>query len=181
MLKSALVFAGAGLAMVMLAPGLLPMLRQTSQATSPSAMGAAAPAEVLAQRPALADSDSHFHEMQIPDNGHNQYVLDAYVEGQPVRFLVDTGANMVSLSADTAKRLGFADSPSHPHYNVSTANGTTSAYGVRLRSIDLGSIYIPDVEARVSPNQGTMNLLGMNFLRRLSKVEQSDGRLILRQ
>jgi aspartyl protease family protein len=182
MLKSSMLFAGAGLAIVMLAPGLLPMLAQPNQTTSPSAMRAAAPtSEAAPERSASSNNESHFHEMQIPDNGHNQYVLDAYVEGQPVQFIVDTGANMVSLSADTARRLGFADSANLPHYTVSTANGQTAAYGVKLRSIDLGSIYVPDVDALVSPNLGKMNLLGMNFLRRLSKVEQSNGRLILWQ
>jgi aspartyl protease family protein len=184
MLKIAFLFAGAGLAIVLMAPGLLPVLDRAAVATAsqPPSSAVAAPEPASAPQPQpTRETESGFHEMQIPDNGSNQYFADAYVEGQSVRFIVDTGANIVSLNADTARQLGFSDAPSRPHYLMNTANGQTQAYGVHLRSIDLGSIYVADVDAVVNPNLGRMNLLGVNFLRRLSSVEQRDGRLILRQ
>lgn len=181
MLKTALLFAGAGLALVLLAPGLLPALQQQIAASPAPERALRAEAPAAPQPQPTRERENGFREVQVADNGANQYVLDALVDGQNVHFLVDTGANIVSLNSETARRLGLYDSPSVPHYKVSTANGQAIAYGVKLRSIDLGSIYVSDVDALVAPNLGEMNLLGMSFLRRLSAVEQRQSRLILRQ
>ena len=64
---------------------------------------------------------------------------------------------------------------------LETANGRVNSYGVKLPSLDLGSIYVKDVDAVVNPNMGGLNLLGANFLQRLTSVEQRGGELILRQ
>ena len=98
-----------------------------------------------------------------------------------MRFLVDTGASLVSISPETASRLGLAETANSPQYRVETANGQVTSYGVKLPSLDLGSIYVKDVDAVVNPNMRDINLLGANFLQRLAGVEQRDGRLILRQ
>jgi aspartyl protease family protein len=180
MLKVAFLFAAAGLAIVLLAPGLLPALDHVAVATPTPTARAAEPVHPPQPQP-TREAEAGFHELQIADNGANQYFADAYVEGQSVRFIVDTGANIVSLNADTARQLGLSDGPSRPHYLVNTANGQTQAYGVHLQAIDLGSIYVSDVDAVVNPSLGHMNLLGVNFLRRLSSFEQRDGRLILKQ
>ena len=65
---------------------------------------------------------------------------------------------------------------------MTTANGTAYATPVRLKNVDLGSIYLNDVDAIVAdPSAGEVNLLGASFLKRLNSVEQRDGLLILRQ
>jgi aspartyl protease family protein len=178
MLKYALLFAGAGMATVLLSPVLLPMLQRATETPPSEAVSAASPTPVEVVKSAPSPRN---HELQIPDNGHGQYIVNAWVNGVSVRFLVDTGANIVSISTETANRLGFMDSASAPHYEVGTANGHTRAYGVKLRTVDLGPIYVGDVDATVSPGLGSMNLLGENFLHRLVAVEQRDGLLILRQ
>ena len=177
MLKLALFFAGSGIAMALVAPSLLPMPDQTRRQATP--VSAASPETLAVAAPSTASASSGFRELQVPEQ-RGQYFVDAYVEGVPVHFVVDTGASIVTLSADTARRIGLVDSARAPHYLFSTANGQTQGYGVTLKSVDLGSIYVSDVTAAVSPNTG-MNLLGETFLRRLTAVEQREGRMILRQ
>ena len=64
---------------------------------------------------------------------------------------------------------------------VQTANGTTYAAHVRLRSLTLGPISLTDVEALVAkPGALKENLLGMSFLRRLRSIEITTDMLTLR-
>jgi aspartyl protease family protein len=178
MLKTALTFAGAAMLCVMLAPTFLPLLTSPQGAKpTPNFADAtnASPAPAAAIRPA------GFRELDIPADEQGQYYVDALVGGERARFLIDTGASMVSISGELAHRLGLEESAGSPHYVFQTANGKTTSYGVKLRTIDLGTIYVEDVDAAVNPNMGRVNLLGADFLARLSSVEQRDRVLILRQ
>ncbi len=90
---------------------------------------------------------------------------------------------MVTLSADLAARAGVHADPNAPQIKLQTANGIRPATVVMLKNISLGSIYMSDVPAVVlAPGSGPdPNLLGSNFLNRLTSVEKRDGLLILRQ
>jgi len=64
---------------------------------------------------------------------------------------------------------------------VSTANGTTYAAPVRLKSIAVGPLELRDVEALVAqPGNLNENLLGMSFLKRLRSYEFTGDFLTLR-
>jgi aspartyl protease family protein len=121
-------------------------------------------------------------ETSIEADRGGQYAANVEINGQPVRMLVDTGATMVVISYETAKRLGLQILSSDYTARVQTANGVAAVAPVTLREVTLGSIYLSEVQALVADrNAGPMELLGMSFLRRLASVEQRSGRLILRQ
>ena len=121
-------------------------------------------------------------ETSIEADRGGQYAADVEINGQPVRMLVDTGATMVVISYETARRLGLQIVSSDYTARVQTANGVAAVAPVTLREVTLGSIYLGEVQALVADrNAGPMDLLGMSFLRRLASVEQRSGRLILRQ
>ena len=64
---------------------------------------------------------------------------------------------------------------------VQTANGTSYAASVRLRSRTVGHIALTDIEALVAkPGALKENLLGMSFLSRLRSYEFSGEFLTLR-
>jgi len=112
-------------------------------------------------------------------SGH--FVARGAINGAPVSMLVDTGASTVVLKPADAERAGVDLSALTFSVPVSTANGTTFAAPVRLRSIAIGSIVINDVEALVSkPGNLNESLLGMSFLRRLRSYEFSGDFLTLR-
>jgi aspartyl protease family protein len=180
MLKNALTFAGAAIVCAMLTPTFLSMLKPPSggPATRNAAVDMSAPP---AAGTAPAVPQTGFRELDIPADSRGQYYVEAMVGGESARFLVDTGASMVSISSELANRLGLFETASSPHYVFQTANGKTMSYGVRLTTIDFGPIYVKDVDAAVNPNMGGVNLLGANFLARMSSVEQRDRVLILRQ
>ena len=109
--------------------------------------------------------------------GHFQ--VEAEIDGQPIRFLVDTGASLVVLSPDDAARLGFDLDRLDYSQVFNTANGQGRGAPVRLAEIRVGPIVARDVRASV--NQAPMggSLLGMTFLDRLSGFQVEGDRLTL--
>jgi aspartyl protease family protein len=95
--------------------------------------------------------------------------------------LIDTGASTVVLKPADAQRLGIDVDRLKYTVPVQTANGTTYAAHVRLRTLTLGPISLNDVEALVA-KPGTLkeNLLGMSFLSRLRSYEFTTDMLTLR-
>jgi aspartyl protease family protein len=115
--------------------------------------------------------------VKSPD-GH--YWAEALVDGQRVRFLVDTGATAVALTIDDARRLGFNPSDLNYAYKVMTASGEARAAEVRLASISVGGARVDDVPAMVIEKGLPASLLGMSYLGRLSRFEATQTALILR-
>jgi aspartyl protease family protein len=88
------------------------------------------------------------------------------INGASVRFVVDTGATLVSLSQAEARRLGLDYQQGEP-VTLNTANGTVNARKVVLQSVRVGSISVSSVEAVVVDNLNMPTLLGMSFLNRM--------------
>ena len=111
-------------------------------------------------------------------NQRGHVILDAAVNGAPVRMLVDTGASLVTLTPQDARTAGIA--PSELVYNarVNTANGTARMAPVTLREIRIDQLSIYDVPAAVLENLN-VSLLGMSFLTRLQGYEMRDGKLTI--
>jgi aspartyl protease family protein len=95
--------------------------------------------------------------------GH--FIADGQVNGGAVRFLVDTGATTIALPAADARRLGI-NYLKGDRGLVQTANGTASAYRVKLDTVRLGDITMNGVDAVVLEGGLTTPLLGMSFLNR---------------
>ncbi len=99
-----------------------------------------------------------------PD-GH--FVAKTQVNGVSLNMLIDTGASTVVLKPADAQKLGIDVDKLRYSVPVQTANGTTYAAHVRLRSLTLGPISLTDVEALVAkPGALKAHLLGMSFLSR---------------
>ena len=110
-------------------------------------------------------------------NGH--YIVVAEVDGVDVRFLVDTGASSVVLSAQDAERVGLHASNLDYTQIYQTANGQTRGAPVTLGSVSIGQLAVDDVEASVNESPMGISLLGMTFLSKLDGFQVEDGNLIL--
>lgn len=102
------------------------------------------------------------------------------VNGQDISFLFDTGASVVVLSHDDAKRIGIDVTTLNYVVRVKTANGTGVAAPVRLATISIGSIERKNIRALVS-EEGALDtsLLGMTFIETLSSFRVADNLLEL--
>lgn len=103
--------------------------------------------------------------------GH--FVTDGAINGQVVRFLVDTGATSVSMGESEAKRLGI-DYRRGQAGLARTANGTVTAHRIRLASVRVGDVTVYDVEAIVVPAPMEVVLLGNSFLSRFQMRRDAD-------
>jgi aspartyl protease family protein len=107
-----------------------------------------------------------------PDaRGH--FVAMGSFNGRPIRFVVDTGASMISLGASDARRLGL-DLSAAQVGAAQTAAGPTLVRQVRLDSVSLGAVTISGVDALVHENDLPVALLGMSFLNRMEMRRDSD-------
>lgn len=96
--------------------------------------------------------------------GH--FMTQGQINGNSVRFMVDTGATLIALSASDAKRLGIDYEKGTPG-RASTAGGIVPSYRVKLDSVTVGGITLLAVDAAVVEAPGMdFALLGNSFLSR---------------
>lgn len=117
-------------------------------------------------------------EVVLERNRYGHYVASGQINGQPVTFLLDTGATDIAIPENVANRLGLAKGRS---ISFHTANGIARGYTTRLDSVGLGNIRLTDLPASINPNVNTDEiLLGMSFLKHL-EMNQKGNTLTLRQ
>ena len=117
-------------------------------------------------------------EVTLQRNKFGHYVTSGEINGQPVTFLLDTGATGVAIPEAMASRLGLQRGQA---YRTQTANGTAISYATRLDRVAVADIHVLDVSAGIVPGLQTDEiLLGMSFLKHIEFTQRGDT-LILRQ
>jgi aspartyl protease family protein len=118
---------------------------------------------------------------RIKRDWSGQFIAKVNVDGRRVDMLIDTGASMVVLRHEDAKRLNLDMKGLKYTVPVHTANGSTYAARVRLREVFVDNVGRTQVDALVAkPGTLHQSLLGMSFLSRLRSYEFSGDRLELR-
>ena len=116
-------------------------------------------------------------QVVLERNAYGHYVANGQINGQPVEFLVDTGATYLGIPAAVAQRLGLKRGVES---SSQTAAGVVRTYLVKLDSVRLGDIERRGVTASIIPDMpGDGVLLGMSFLKDL-EIVQSGNTLTLR-
>ncbi len=110
--------------------------------------------------------------------GH--FLTEGQVNGGSVRFLVDTGATLISLPAADARRLGI-DYLKGQRGVVQTAGGPRSAYKVTLDTVRVGEIAINQVDALVIEADLPFALLGMSFLNRTEMKREGETMVLIKR
>lgn len=130
---------------------------RTSVATTPSVSG-------VANQRITRSFDGHFY-------------VTAQVNGVPVRFMIDTGASMVALSAEDAER---ARVPMDGRVGIARgAGGDVEMTQTRIDNITVGGLTARAVRGAVL-DQLDHSLLGQSFLSQLQSVEISGDTMTLR-
>lgn len=105
-------------------------------------------------------------------------LLTAAANGTALRFMVDTGASLVILTADDAQAAGIRRSELVFDRIVQTGNGPVRAALVLLHEIDIGEFSMAKVQAAVIDSMG-QSVLGMSFLGRLKGFAMRQGVLTI--
>lgn len=114
---------------------------------------------------------------RAPD-GH--FYVEAAVNGQPVRFLVDTGASAVVLTMADAQRAGLPFAAHEFSVIARGASGDVQGQRLRIGSVAIGAQQAFDVEGAVVAEGLDVSLLGQSFLTRLGSVVIDHDRMTLR-
>lgn len=117
--------------------------------------------------------------IEVPRAFDGHYYLPMLVNGEPITFLVDTGASQIVLNAQDAKRVGIDLDQLNYLGRASTANGVVRTAPVQLDSLALGPIRDNGVSAWINEGDLDKSLLGMDYLHRFSNIQFADGKLIL--
>ena len=110
----------------------------------------------------------------VAEDGH--FYVDAKLNGHDVRFMVDSGASVTTVSRSAANAAGMDIGTRRA--TVITANGPTSVMQSYADRLQIGSIERTDFPVDVSEQEG-LNLLGMNFLRSLQGWRVEGNYLVL--
>jgi aspartyl protease family protein len=106
-------------------------------------------------------------ETRIPMAIDGHFWVEGEVNGQPVKFLVDSGATMTTIDRATALRAGVPVS-ARADQLVRTGNGIIRVSSARAAQLQDGGITRRDIGLQVAEHDD-LNVLGMNFLSSLSR------------
>jgi aspartyl protease family protein len=136
----------------------------------------------LGQRISMGDAGGGSQSATLTADARGHFFATATVNGISLRFLVDTGASVITLSAADALRAGV------PYRNAAkgllqTANGVVTAYRVKLDTVSLGRITLHNVDGVVidSDMMGGVALLGLSFLNRTEMRRDGDTMTLTRR
>jgi aspartyl protease family protein len=117
-------------------------------------------------------------DLRADARGH--FTAPVEIDGRRVTALVDTGATIVLLTYEDARRIGLTPAPADFTMTAQTANGRARIAPVTLDRVVLQGVQVRGVRAAIAERgRLTTSLLGMSFLTRVGGIEIRDGRLRL--
>jgi len=116
--------------------------------------------------------------MRIPQAEDGHFWVRVGLNGHPVRFLIDSGATVTTISPQTAAEVGIIAGDGPP-VTTETANGTGTAHSARATTLMIGPIHRNDEPIEINDVQTDTNVLGMSFLSRLKSWRVEGATLTL--
>jgi len=167
---------------VLIALGLVAALLMVGQFLSPvhPLDGPAGGVVIARAEPSAAPSHHAFTAdgMVLDRDSSGQFHLEAAVNGESTRFLVDTGADAVALTIADAERAGIKVDPNSFQPILQTASGQGWGTLVTIERLELGKTELHNVGAVVVKDLG-VSLLGQTVLGQLGKVELKGDQMVL--
>ncbi|WP_295958920.1 TIGR02281 family clan AA aspartic protease [Rhodoferax sp.] len=120
------------------------------------------------------------NKIVLTADSQGHFIGPGKINGQAMQFVVDTGATAVSLSVNEAERIGI-NYKTGQQVNMSTANGNSVGWRVRLASVRIGDVELPGVEAVITPASMPYVLLGNSFLTQFQMTRINDQMVLERR
>lgn len=120
------------------------------------------------------------HELVVSQDAEGAFLIIGKVNGQPVRFMVDTGASETVLAPEDARRLGVDLSGLKFDLPSETANGRGFGARYTASQLEVGPIRLNDFRMEINQAPMSSSLLGLTFLNRLASFEVRDRKLYLK-
>lgn len=146
-------------------------------------IGSSGPSETLiveSEKPPVVQS-FHWYAgetvLERASDGH--FYAEAAVDGQPVRFMVDTGASAVALTGEDALDIGLRWDDSALRAVGRGASGPVYGVHTTIGELVLGNFRGSNVAAVIVPEGLPVSLLGQSFLSRIDNLEIAGDRMVL--
>jgi aspartyl protease family protein len=110
-------------------------------------------------------------------SGH--FHTSALVNGEPVEFIVDTGATTVALTVEDARRIGIKFDPSEFEVVGTGASGPVRGQAVTIERVSIDGKEVRTLRGAVLEGLG-ISLLGQAYLSRIGSVEMKGDEMVLR-
>jgi len=134
----------------------------------------------LSQRISTAFKKPKFTEVKIPRGRNGHYFTAGAINGRSAKFMVDTGATVIAMNINEARRLGIDLRQAKPGRS-STAGGMVDTFRVVLDKVSVGNVTLHRIPASVIDGDFPEHiLLGNSFLSKVEMTEQS-GVLVFRK
>ena len=117
--------------------------------------------------------------LRIRQSADGHFWVDAEVNAEPVRFLIDSGATTTAMTLATAQKAGINISDSPFPVILSTANGSVQAQRGTIQSLQIGPMLAKDLPVVVAEEFGDSNVIGMNFLSSLRSWRVEGTEMVL--
>ncbi|MDG5489370.1 retropepsin-like aspartic protease [Sphingomonas sp. BGYR3] len=118
-------------------------------------------------------------EVRIPMARDGHFWARVSLNGTERRMLIDSGATITAISAETADAAGIAREENPVPVILQTANGSVEAATGRIDRLTLGGITATRLPVVISPALGRVDVIGMNFLSDLQSWRVEGRTLIL--
>ena len=115
--------------------------------------------------------------VRMASDGH--FWVNAAVNGVPRRMLIDSGATMTAISAETARSAQIETGAGLTPVVLRTANGMAPARTGTIQELKVGNIVARDLKIVSSPGLGDLDVLGMNFLSALESWRVEGRTLVM--
>ncbi len=134
----------------------------------------------LSERISTAFKKPKFSQVKIPRSTNGHYFTAGTINGRPAKFMVDTGATVIAMNINEARRLGI-DLRQAEKGMSSTAGGMVETFRVVLDKVSVGNVTLHRISAAViNGDFPEQILLGNSFLSKVEMTEQA-GVLVFRK
>jgi aspartyl protease family protein len=128
----------------------------------------------MGQHFATAAQAGSRQSVNLAQDGSGHFLAEGMVNGAHIRFMIDTGATLVSIPIAEAARLGIDYQKGQPGYSILADGRRVASYRVTFDSVTIGDLTLLNVEGSVSQGSG-IPLLGMSFLNRTEMRQEGQS------
>jgi aspartyl protease family protein len=126
----------------------------------------------------VSAENGRYYILKANEQGH--FAGKFRFNGKPIGALVDTGATFVTINESDARKLGYGGNELNFRYKVSTANGEVKAARVMMKSVEIGTVSVRNVEALVLRGKSLQfPLVGMSFMQKLGSYSADNDEMRL--
>ena len=118
-------------------------------------------------------------QIVLPRAFDGHFYATLRMNGQPIDFIVETGASNIVLTKEDAARIGVEMNALRFYGRAMSANGEVRTAPARIAKVELLGVQDFGVEVWVNEGEMPRSLLGNDYLQRFEKIEISRNQLVL--